>query len=79
MDFAIREGHNVVQLIQVCASCADMPERESRALIKASAELKCDNLLVITEQDESEKTISWFGVEKKIKFMPLWKWLLEQK
>ena len=79
VDFAVREGHNVVQLIQVCASCNDMPERESRALIKASAELKCDNLLVITEQDEIEKTISWFGVEKKIKFMPLWKWLLEQK
>ncbi|MFH1065842.1 MAG: ATP-binding protein [Nanoarchaeota archaeon] len=79
VDFAVKEGHNVVQLIQVCASCTDMPERETRALIKASGELKCDNLLVITEQDESEKTISWFGMEKKIKFMPLWKWLLEQK
>lgn len=78
VDFAVKNGNNVVQLIQVCASCAEMPERETKALIKASAELKCDNLLVITEQEESEKTISWFGAKRKIKFMPLWKWLLEQ-
>ncbi len=78
VDFAVKKGHNVVQLIQVCASCTDMPERETKALIKASAELKCDNLLVITEQEESEKTMSWFGAKRKIKFMPLWKWLLEQ-
>ena len=55
-----------------------MPERETKALIKASTELKCDNLLVITEQEESEKSMSWFGTKRKIKFMPLWKWLLEQ-
>ena len=37
------------------------------------------NLLAITQEKEAEKKESWFGIKKKIKFMPLWKWLLEQQ
>jgi predicted AAA+ superfamily ATPase len=41
-------------------------------LIKASELLKCDDLLVITWDYEDVVEIS----DKKIKFVPLWKWLL---
>jgi predicted AAA+ superfamily ATPase len=42
-------------------------------LIKASKELKCKNLLVITWDYEDEIKAG----SKKIAFIPLWKWLLE--
>ena len=53
-------------------------EREIRTLVKASKEVKCKNLLVITKDKEGEELISWFGVKRKIRFMPLWKWLLNK-
>ncbi|MBI5065609.1 hypothetical protein HZA97_05215 [Candidatus Woesearchaeota archaeon] len=42
------------QLIQVCYNIADpiTKKREVTALLKASKELKCSNLLVITENYE---------------------------
>ena len=51
----------------------DTKRRETKALVKASKELKCKNLLVITFDNESEERIQG----KKIKLVPLWKWLLE--
>ncbi|MEM3238427.1 MAG: hypothetical protein QXX11_05895 [Thermoplasmata archaeon] len=43
-------------------------------MIKASYELKCDNLSVITWDYEDEVRID----KKKIEFIPLWKWLVEE-
>ncbi len=73
VDFIIKEN-KVKQLIQVCCDISDIntKKRELKALIKASKELKCNNLLVITDDNESEE--KYFG--KKVKFIPLWKWLL---
>lgn len=75
VDFVIKEGLKVKQLIQVCYDITDYDtkKREIRALLKASKELKCKNLLVITEDKEGEEIIK----NKKIKYIPLWKWLLE--
>ena len=75
VDFVIKEGLKANQLIQVCCNIEDIKtrEREIKALLKASKELKCNNLLVITEDKEGEEKVK----ENKIKFMPLWKWLLE--
>lgn len=39
--------------------------------------LKCKNLLIITEDKEEEKEVNWFGIKRKIKSIPLWKWLLQ--
>ncbi len=77
VDFVVKRGDKI-QLIQVCYNIEDpkTKEREIRALIKASKELKCRNLLVITEDYEAEEQASWFGVKRKIKYIPLWKWLL---
>lgn len=75
VDFVLKEGGKVAQLIQVCYEVEDpnTKARELNALIKTDKELKCGVMLVITWDHE--------GVEKykhkKIKFLPLWKWLLE--
>src|SRR3989344_240295 len=74
VDFVIKEGLKIKQLIQVCYDMGDYDakKREIKALLKASKELKCNNLLVITEEKEGEEKIG----NKKIKYIPLWKWLL---
>lgn len=79
VDFAIKQGLKIKELIQVCYDIDDVKakEREIRALLKASKELKCNNLLVITEDVEEETEVSWFGTKRKVKFLPLRKWLLE--
>ena len=65
------EGKVITKLIQVsyANSKNDLKRREIRSLIKASEEFKCKNLLVITWDYEEE--------QDEIKFIPLWKWLLE--
>jgi hypothetical protein len=75
VDFVIKEGLKVKQLIQVCFNTNQdkTKEREIRALMKASKELKCNNLLVITEDKDKEEIVK----NKKIIYIPLWKWLLE--
>ena len=55
VDFVTRDGRKVTSLIQVSydISRTKTRERELDALVKASEELKCDNLLLIT-WDKSE-------------------------
>ncbi len=76
VDFIVKRGLKIKQLIQVCYDIDDYDtkKREVRALLKASKELKCNNLLVITEYKEEEEKIN----NKKIKYIPLWKWLLSK-
>jgi uncharacterized protein len=76
VDFILREGFKITKLIQVSFEINDMKikEREINALIEASEELNCDELLIITWDTEKEEKIK----DKKIKFIPLWKWLLEK-
>lgn len=80
VDFVVKEGTKVTRLIQVCCNAQnnETKKREIRALLKAGRELKCDNLLLITEdQDEgNEEEVEWFGIKGRIKCVPLWKWLL---
>jgi len=78
VDFVIKKGSQVWQLIQVCYSLKDYEtkNREIRALIKAGKELRCKNLLMITEDKEGKEEVEWFGDKAVIQFLPLWKWLL---
>jgi len=79
VDFVVKKGLKVDRLIQVCYDINNLNtnQREIKALISASKELQCKNLLVITKDDEKEESFEWFGISRKIKFVPLWKWLLE--
>ena len=79
VDFVVKNDAKIDQLIQVCydISDPDTKKREIRALLKASKDLKCKNLLVINKDYSGEEDLEWFGIKRKIKFIPLWKWLLE--
>jgi predicted AAA+ superfamily ATPase len=81
VDFVLKGDTKVKQLIQVCydISDADTKKREVKALLKASKDLKCNNLLVINRDYSGEEESEWFGIKAKIKFIPLWKWLLEKE
>jgi len=75
VDFVVKYGKKIKQLIQVtyASSKDEIKEREIKSLIKASIELKCNDLLIITSDYEEKEKIK----SKTIKFVPLWKWLLE--
>jgi len=75
VDFIIKKENRIEQLIQVCYSLENekTKEREINGLLRASDELKCKNLLVISWDYEGEGEFKG----KKIKFIPLWKWLLK--
>ncbi len=78
VDFVIKEGTKITKLIQVCydVSNPDTKKREIRSLIKARQELKCNELMILTNDYEAEESAEWFGEKAKIKFIPLWKWLI---
>jgi uncharacterized protein len=79
VDFVVKKGLQVDQLIQVCYNpqSVETTNREARALIKAGKELNCTSLLVITEDIEKHEETEWFGEKARIQYIPLWKWLLE--
>jgi len=76
VDFVVRDQNRVRQLVQVCLS-VDNPEtlkRELKSLCKASAELSCSNLVVLTWDTERDV----LNAGTSIRLIPLWKWLLEK-
>lgn len=73
-DFVIKEGMKVRQLIQACYDIgnAATKEREIKGLLKASDDLRCNDLVVITWDYECTEKVDG----KKIVYVPLWKWIL---
>ncbi|MCK4429639.1 MAG: ATPase, partial [Candidatus Aenigmarchaeota archaeon] len=69
-----KKGLKIEQLIQVTyiSNLTELEPRETKNLIKSSKELKCNNLLIITWDEENEIKQD----NKTIKLIPLWKWLL---
>ena len=74
VDFVVKKGIEVVELIQVCyeAKDQDIEKREVKALVEAGKELNVVNLSVLTWDEE--RNVDKDGAT--IKFKPLWKWLL---
>ncbi len=77
VDFVLKEGKNIEQLIQVtyASSWDEIRERELKALNKAAKALNCKNLQCITWEYEDEVQYR----ENIINFVPLWKWLLNDE
>ena len=75
VDFLIKKGKKVTQLIQVCYDFSNFmtKDREIKSLLKASKEFNCNDLLILTKSQEEEMKISG----KKIMIKPVWKWLLD--
>ena len=74
LDFIVKEGKKVKQLIQVCYSLENFitKEREIKPLLEASSKFKCNDLLILTNSEEKEEIVKG----KKIRFIPVWRWLL---
>lgn len=77
VDFVIKEGTRVGELIQVTFASADdeIGEDEVKALIRVGKELRCRSFTGITWDYKGEKTIDG----SRIAFIPLWEWLLIRK
>jgi predicted AAA+ superfamily ATPase len=77
VDFVLREGIEVKQLIQVrnASSREEIKKREIAGLCRAEEEFKCSNLLVITWEFEGEEIVDGKG----IRYIPLWKWLIDNR
>lgn len=75
VDFVIKEGLHVNELIQVCWNIYDEDKKnaELKGLIEAMDEFNLKTGLMITEDSNLEENIG----DKKIKYVPMWKWLLE--
>lgn len=76
IDFVLRKEIKIKRLVQVCYEI-DNPEtkkRELAALAEAGKELNCNNLEIITWDREEEEKFKG----RTIKFVSLWKWLLEE-
>jgi predicted AAA+ superfamily ATPase len=76
----IHEGRKVAELIQVSADLRDpkVRAREIRGLIKAGHELRCDNLLLLSPDEQGEGRETWQGRSALVRREPIWRWLLEQ-
>jgi predicted AAA+ superfamily ATPase len=77
VDFVVCNGKEVQELIQVTHAfdSGEIREREIKSLLKASEELDCKNLTIITMSHEGEAKVEG----KAIKLIPIWKWLLSYK
>lgn len=76
VDFVLKQGQKVGQLIQVCYAIGDPYtwKREVSGLVKAGKDLKCDNLVILTWDHMSD--VIHGGT--KVAFLPLWRWLIGQ-
>ena len=72
IDFVVKEGERIKECIQVTYASGknEIERREIKALEKASEELRCKKKTVITWDYEEEG---------EIRYIPLWKWLLERE
>ncbi|MBF0532155.1 MAG: ATP-binding protein [Candidatus Omnitrophica bacterium] len=74
VDFVIKNGLKVNELIQVCWNVDDekTKAREIRSLLKAMREFKLNKAIVVTGEYEASETLEG----KSIEYIPLGKWLL---
>ena len=73
IDFVIKRGYEVAELIQVSydVSDSDVEEREVKALVEAGGELSVGKLTVLTWNEKKEVNKD----EMTVRFVPLWEWL----
>lgn len=75
VDFVIKDGLDVNELMQVCwdvTSDIETKKRETKSLVKALEELNLQTGLIINSDFEGEEKIK----DKTIIYKPMWKWLL---
>lgn len=75
VDFIISEGKKFIGAIQSCYDTSEnrTEEREISPLLTALKRFNLKEGIILTKDESKEITING----KKIKFIPLWKWLIE--
>ena len=73
VDFVIKSGQEVSELIQACYSLENLETkaREIKALVRASKHTKCKNLKIITWDEQGTDKIDGTIIQIE----PIWKWL----
>lgn len=73
-DFVVKDGLKIREAIQVTYVLEeDNEKREINGLLEAMEKLKLKEGIILTHDQQSEKKIG----KKKIKIIPVWKWLLD--
>ncbi len=75
VDFVIKEGLEISELLQVAYEMSSDPQLEKRemgALLKGAKELGCDNLTLLTWDQEGERIVNG----KKVRILPVWRWIV---
>lgn len=70
-DFIVKDGR-IIKAFQVCYDFEKSKERELKGLLDALVHFKLNEGTIITSDYEAEEIIKG----KKVRFVPLWKWLL---
>jgi uncharacterized protein len=80
VDFVIKKGPQITELIQACYAIdtTKTREREIRALLNAGKELDCAKMTILTMREERKEDCEWFGNKGTITYRPLNKWLLDK-
>ena len=75
IDFVVKQGTEIVELVQVCygALNKEVEQRETKALLEASEELRAKKLTILTWDER--RAVERSNIVVQIK--PLWEWLLE--
>ena len=75
-DFVVCKGKSVQQIIQVCYDISNPKtlKRKIKGLLLTSEKTKCNNLLLITNNDDSQFTENG----KTIDIVPAYAWLTEK-
>ncbi|MDY0386571.1 MAG: ATP-binding protein [Methanolobus sp.] len=76
VDFVMKKGLEPTQLIQVCFDLSDpkTKEREINGLLAGMKNFKMNEGTIITSDDFGEEIVDG----KKVRYVPLWYWLLEE-
>jgi predicted AAA+ superfamily ATPase len=79
VDFVIRERGRVTGLIQACWDLSDprTRAREFRTLLKAGADLRCDDLLCLSRGAARDEDFTWNGRTARIRVVPIEQWLAQ--
>lgn len=77
VDFVVKKGMKINSLVQVCSDISDdeTKNREIKGLVSGLEHFGMPDGTIITSDLFAEETIEG----KKIKFVPLWYWLLESE
>ena len=74
-DFVIKKGMKIIKAIQVCYKLNETnKKREIGGLLEAMKDFKLKQGFILTYDQEEEMKIE----NKKIKIIPVWKWLLKK-